>query len=235
MNNAIRQFRIYQLELSSFCNMSCSYCPHPTMVRPKGFMSEKVLMACINTAVRAGATHLVLHHFGEPLMHPELLDRLKLIADAGLSIQFSTNTILLEKVWNTLVLCDAPITVMIAFHKWVNEPVSVYNSAIEHLVMKASGTNLTIVPAYSYKNHTYEIHRWAKGDTDSWDVNQCPFVKYNLAVVLWNGDIAACCVDHEGKTVTYNILDDASVKHMTQTWAACASCDVGRIMKSETY
>ena len=55
-------FRIYQAELSSFCNMKCTYCPHPTMKRAKGYMSASVLDAIISHLKATGQLQLVLHH-----------------------------------------------------------------------------------------------------------------------------------------------------------------------------
>src|SRR6266576_325444 len=83
----IERFFIYQVELSSYCNMQCPYCPHPKMNREKGFMSEEVLGACIRRLKEQKASRIVLHHFGEPLLHPELSERLQQVAASGLRMQ----------------------------------------------------------------------------------------------------------------------------------------------------
>src|SRR3569833_3331438 len=90
-------FGLYQIELTAFCDMKCEYCPHPDMCRPKGHMSAETLALCIEQNKKRRLTNLVIHHFGEPLMHPELKERLAQIADAGMTIQFSTNGLQLEK------------------------------------------------------------------------------------------------------------------------------------------
>jgi len=198
-------------------------------------MSEAVLEACVDWVVGTGGERLVLHHFGEPLLHPRLLDRLRIVAKAGLRIQFSTNALLLEECWETLLTLKSPMTVMVAFHQWVHLPPSEYLSAVAEFQNRARGTKLEIVPAYAFKRGGYALHQWAQGDKTSWDVGECPFLKHNLAVVLWNGDIAACCVDHEGATVRFNILDPAAKLHLSRRWNACARCDVGRLMRGEQY
>src|SRR5947209_63052 len=95
----IDPFFIYQVELSSHCNMKCSYCPHPNMKRDKGYMTEEVLRACIDRVKAQKGSRLVLHHFGEPLLHPQLEERLEQVAAAGLNIQFSSNSLLLDRCW----------------------------------------------------------------------------------------------------------------------------------------
>jgi len=39
-------------------------------------MTEEVLAACIRRHQTQQATRIVLHHFGEPLLHPQLQERL---------------------------------------------------------------------------------------------------------------------------------------------------------------
>jgi sulfatase maturation enzyme AslB (radical SAM superfamily) len=72
MSDETAIFGLYQVELTAFCDMKCEYCPHPDMRRPKGHMSAETLAKCIEQNKRRRLTNLVLHHFGEPLMHPEL-------------------------------------------------------------------------------------------------------------------------------------------------------------------
>ena len=229
------KFRIYQIELSSFCNMRCAYCPHPTMERKKGFMTEEVLLAAISWAKRSGAERLVLHHFGEPLMHPQISRFIRLIGDAGMAVQFSTNGLLLATFWPELVASGVDITVMLAFHQWAHKGVKDYGEAVSAYQARAAGTAITVVPSYALKEGKLAIHSWGKGLLDGWDAAQCPFLRYNLGVILWNGDIATCCVDHDGRTAKQNILTSGFEQHVSQRWDACASCDVGRLMKNEVY
>jgi hypothetical protein len=219
---------IYQVELSSFCNMRCGYCPHPTMRRAKGYMEAEVLNACIGAIKDSGGGEIVLHHFGEPLLHPSLGDRLRQAAAAGLAICMSTNALLIDRAWEDLTSVEAPVRLVVSVHQWAGQGADAYLDAVEAMRRRAAGTNLEVVQAYNCYGGTFTFHCWAKGLEDGWDVLDCPFIKYNYAVVLWNGDIAACCVDHEGATVTGNILDKAWLDHRTGEWSACATCDVGR-------
>jgi hypothetical protein len=204
------------------------------MKREKGFMPEHVLKAVLARAKTEKATKLVLHHFGEPLLHPQFGAFLKHIGKTGIAAQFSTNGLLLKKAWGKLKAAGTDIFVMLAFHQWIDDPKQ-YVAEVETFREMARGTQIKVLPAYAFKNGRYAIHSWAEGQEDNWNVEECPFIKYNLAVILWNGDIACCCVDHEGKTVRHNILDDDADLHVSHAWNACASCDVGRLMRGEVY
>jgi|GEM_PF-2445576 len=226
-------FFIYQVELSSYCNMQCPYCPHPGMKRDKGFMSSEVLDACIGRLEAQKAPRIVLHHFGEPLLHPNLTERLQQVARSGLSMQLSTNSLLLDRCWNILISIPVEITVMISVHRWVDQAEQDYLDEVDAWAERARGTSVKIVPAYNLKNGKYTFHNWAQGSPESWDARVCPFIKDNLAVVLWNGDIATCCVDHEGTTVHRNILNEDRDLHVSTIWSSCKTCDVGRLMVGE--
>ena len=230
-----KPFFIYQVELSSYCNMQCTYCPHPGMRRNKGFMSEEVLAACLRRLKDQKASRIVLHHFGEPLLHPQLSERLEQVARAGLNMQLSSNSLLLDRCWNTLIEIPAEVTVMISVHRWVDGSEQDYLNAVDAWTNRAEGTNVKIIPAYNLKNGKYTFHRWALSSPQSWDVGLCPFIKDNLAVVLWNGDIASCCVDHEGVTAKRNILSEACDLHISTAWRSCQTCDVGRLMVGEKW
>ena len=228
-------FFIYQVELSSYCNMKCSYCPHPNMQREKGYMGQQVLSACINRVKAQNGARIVLHHFGEPLLHPQLQERLQQVADAGLNIQLSSNSILLDNCWDMLIRIPTEVTVMVSVHRWVNKGEEEYFDALDSWVARSRGTNLKIIHAYNLKNDKYTFHNWAQGKARRWDARLCPFIKENLAVVLWNGDIANCCVDHEGVTVKRNVLDEDCDLHVSRVWGSCRTCDVGRLMVGEKW
>lgn len=63
---------IFQIEVTSRCNMACSFCPHPTMTRPKKDMTVQTFKAC-KRSLRPGQT-VGMHMVGEPLLHPRLLE-----------------------------------------------------------------------------------------------------------------------------------------------------------------
>jgi radical SAM family protein len=230
--SSAQPFRIYQVELTSHCNMKCSYCPHPVMKRKQGVMSAEVLGACIRRVQRQGAYCLVLHHFGDPLLHPELRSRLLQVADAGLPILFSTNALLLDEHWDMLAAMTATVYIKISVHQWARRPESEYFEALKTWRVRAKGTNIRIADAGNFDQGKYYFHNWTDGTDEPWDASSCLFIRHNLGVVLWNGDIATCCADHEGETARLNILDPNCDDRVAELWSACVTCDVGRKLKT---
>lgn len=198
------------------------------MQREKGAMSAEVLEACIQRIIKQGSYCLVLHHFGEPLLHPELRARLAQVAAAGLPMMLSTNALLLDDLWDVLLSVPTKIYVRIAVHQWTHEAESHYFEAVKTWRKRAKGTNIRIAEAANLSQGKYVFHNWTEGVNDGWDASECVFIRENLGVVLWNGDIATCCADHEGATVRLNILDPDCDSRVSELWPACATCDVGR-------
>lgn len=89
---------IFQIEVTSRCNMACKFCPHPTMTRPKKDMTVQTFKACkrsLRPSQKVG-----FHMVGEPLLHPLLLEWVDEIAyDERLlcEVEINTNGLLLTE------------------------------------------------------------------------------------------------------------------------------------------
>ena len=94
------KLKVNQIELTSRCNATCSYCPHPTMKRKNVDMTREIfdqtlkvidkseLMKCYNP--------IELHSFGEIfLLSDELFYFLDRMVEADLNWSVSSNGILL--------------------------------------------------------------------------------------------------------------------------------------------
>lgn len=222
---------LYQVELTSFCNMQCPFCPHPFMKRAKGHMSAETLARCIDHARRGGLSRLVVHHFGEPLMHPQLKERLEQIAAGGLEIQFSSNGLLLEENLDLLLSIPNKIRIALSVNQWFDQEPGLYFKALKEWQDRTQGTNITFVKAFNARETHHYFHKWAHGEDKRWDYHQCFFLKDNWGVVLWNGVIATCCVDHEGESVFSNIHSPDSFTAQTGEWKGCGPCDLFRHIK----
>ena len=219
---------IFQVELTNHCDMSCAYCPHSDMTRSKGHMSAETLETCIRYAKGQGADRLVLHHYGESLLHPRLEERLQQVKQAGLAIQFSTNGTLLEKKLPMMIALDTPIDLTLSVHQWTEEPVASYWNALAALQERARGSQVRVNRAYNVNLHKYFFCSWVKGRTREWNYREeCYFLRENKAVVLWNGNLASCCVDCDGESVFSNIAMPGAPLTATIPWRGCPSCDLG--------
>jgi radical SAM protein with 4Fe4S-binding SPASM domain len=66
------------------------------MKRKLGYMDFELFKKIIDQ-VKVYDTHIQLHHFGDPLMHPKIADFIKYSYDKGIKINCSVNPILLTK------------------------------------------------------------------------------------------------------------------------------------------
>lgn len=66
-----------QIENSGVCNARCVFCPYPAHLRPRGFMEKYLFQSIIDQAAGIGAIdHITLTGLGEPLLDPQILDRI---------------------------------------------------------------------------------------------------------------------------------------------------------------
>ena len=87
--------RLY-VESTSFCNLRCVMCPTGlgTIKRPKGYMDLDLYRRIVEE-VAPQAPAIVLHSWGEPLMHPRLFDMIRYARERDLWVETSTNVTLL--------------------------------------------------------------------------------------------------------------------------------------------
>jgi len=103
--------RVY-IESTNYCNLKCIMCPTGLGVikRPKGYMDMKLYRAIIDEI--GGLTgSAVRPSWGEPLMHPELFEMIRLGKRAGMRMETSTNITILNTERAKAVL-DAGLDVL---------------------------------------------------------------------------------------------------------------------------
>lgn len=86
-----------RLETTNRCNASCIMCPREKMTRPMGVLDMELFKRVVDEAVEAGATTVSLDHYGEPLMDPHFIERVKYAKKKGLLTFTVTNASLLNK------------------------------------------------------------------------------------------------------------------------------------------
>lgn len=84
--------RMLDIELTSACNFRCLQCPvgNHSMTRPAVFMSANVFASIVDQCAPHG-TALRLIGWGEPMLHPNIVDLIHYAAEAGLLIHLNTN------------------------------------------------------------------------------------------------------------------------------------------------
>jgi len=90
----MKRFNKIYVEITNICNLHCSFCPG-TKRAPE--MMELGNFKRVIREIFPYTDFVYLHLMGEPLMHPELYEFLKIIKDEGLKCCLTTNGTLLSE------------------------------------------------------------------------------------------------------------------------------------------
>lgn len=96
--------RIY-VESTNVCNLDCIMCPTGLHIdtRPKGYMDWDLYTSIIDE-IAPFAEAVVLHSWGEPLLHKRIIDMITYAKERGVWVETSTNaTLLTEEVGRKLI------------------------------------------------------------------------------------------------------------------------------------
>lgn len=96
----MKTFKKVYIEITSVCNLACSFCP-PTQ-RAKGLIKveqfEKIL-----DQIRPHTKYIYLHVKGEPLLHPRIDQLLDAAHERGFKVNITTNGTLIKKQREKLI------------------------------------------------------------------------------------------------------------------------------------
>jgi hypothetical protein len=207
---------IHQIELTTYCNLRCRYCPYPWQEKLRGqakmHMSWEVFKRAIEWAVELNKPNdhmrneLSLTGVGEPLMHPDFVEMLA-YARAALPrnfIVFSTNGILLTDEMAEKIAPYNP-RVFVSLHR-PEKAGHAIQAATKHGILEG----YTPAAAVSAMD-------WA-GQVD-WFVSApaipCEYLQSGWAVVLVDGRFTNCCVDASAKGV-FGHVDDPFEMHTAE-------------------
>jgi hypothetical protein len=210
---------IKQIEITSRCNLACSYCPHPKMARAKHDMDEETFyrtLLMVEHFCREGTQgELSLTGLGEALMHPkfpEMLEQARDVIGWNRPLVFSTNGLLLDDEMASMIAPARPI-VFVSLHR----PEKA-GPAIE--ACKRAG--IAVGKNNSFVDSALD---WA-GQVD-WFVSAprspCEFLRSGWGVVLADGKITTCCFDADYSGVIGSVWDDPRGLEM-KPYGLCEKC-----------
>ncbi len=182
-------------EITSKCNLKCEYCPQPTMKRPKdAFMSFDTFKKVIRYYRPRWQPYCVLflHNFGEPLLHPGIIDFVKYASQNGILTGLSTNLLpMTSELYNGLL--DAGLFYL---------SISKHSSVRDRIEKQIATYDLSKFPSVEIRERINN-HDWAGQVKDSGTKKvrttseKCSFETNNDFVILPDGKINTCCVAAE--------------------------------------
>jgi len=82
--------KIFKLNITNICNLSCSTCPYSKITYPQGYMSEKLFDKILDRDLEENS-YIELFNFGEPFLHPKIGLFTQLLDQKNIHTLISTN------------------------------------------------------------------------------------------------------------------------------------------------
>jgi len=219
---------LLRLESTNHCNFECTFCPHPTMERDKGFMDEDMVYKLIQEAGQLGFKMLDLRNFGEPIIDRRLAKFAKYAREVGFeTIYIHTNGHLINAKmlddWGKNGITDVLISLSpkgefsqtrpgINVDKFFNNIEKLINDKPDCLNILKVDYIKTGMSSIEEETEFFEwlhrlgipkridisLHNWAVGEDNS---HYTCHRLWSSITVLWDGTVALCCLDYEGDYV----------------------------------
>lgn len=201
--------KVFQIEATNFCNASCSYCPHSKMTREKGFMSVETFLQVLDVMDNA---YTGLHHFGEPMLNPNLSTFIELAKTRGILTEFSTNGSCFHTI--VQVMAARPYIIRYAYDAFKD---------LRFLKELTTHNKGTIIKTHSIEEGTKPFANFAGAVAgESIAKGECYFKKYGYVVVLWDGRVVPCCCDYNGQHIIGTVWDGIE---MRKNYSLCEKCE----------
>lgn len=210
------------LELTNHCNLTCSFCPtgNGLMERPRGFMHAATFRRALQGA--GPLEFALLFQWGEPLLHPDFVGLAREARAHGARTLVTTNATLLDarRVDDLLDAGIDRVTVSVDGDARTHETVRGVSLAktvagIERLRAErdrrgaATAIDVSMVVAPETESASDAFRRSFEGRVDR--LQQIPLLTQGQRrtrcrepwrgglVVLQDGSVTVCCVDHDGE------------------------------------
>lgn len=106
---------ILDIEVTNKCNLGCLMCPRQDMKREQHLLDYELYKKAIDEAAGKGALGIRLIRYGEPMLHPKIIEMIKYVKDKGLLAHMTTNGLLWGKGKMQQVLDARPDTIIFSF------------------------------------------------------------------------------------------------------------------------
>lgn len=150
------RFKKVYIEITNMCNLNCSFCNNNK--RRKQNITIRKFEHIINQ-IKNYTNYVYLHVKGEPLLHPELEEILKICSNNNIKVNITTNGTLLRKKKEVLKNADCIRQINISLHS--ENEVSTYFEDI-FSVSKELSTKMYI----SYRLWTLKDYKLDKKSTE---------------------------------------------------------------------
>ena len=142
-----KMFKKIYVEITNSCNLKCSFCSPVKKIKRFMDISE---FEHILKEIESKTDYIYLHVKGEPLLHPNLIDFLKLTEKYNLKVNLTTNGTLFPKIVDKLKDCKSLRKINFSLHCEQNNPSYLIN--IFQNVEKLSKKTIVIYRLWTLKD-----------------------------------------------------------------------------------
>lgn len=214
-----------QIEVTNMCNLNCDGCLRKHMKREKGFITWDTYMDAIYICHEFGIEEIHLHHLGEPLLHPKILNCIKIAKALGFRVGFTTNgsqltndkLIELKKAGldkldisynkNTKGFFISPKMLEIFYHVANNLGIETWFRSV--VFSKEEYEDLLD----GMDDYYIKFQRGMYFDKDKIRDKPCKSIR-NIFVIQWDGKIIPCTVIHDDSQYSYGNVKDITVEKL---------------------
>lgn len=221
--------RIYKLttigiETNNTCNLTCIHCPtNREMKRKKGYMELETFKKIIDLSPEVGRVYLT--NWGEPLIHPKIVEMIRYAHIKGKQTALTTNGTVLHKSL-TRELLESGLNIIkfsvdgckktyekirgFPYEKLESNILQFFqmrNELKKHTWVEVSmvmfNETFTEIDSFfkKWKKHADFVNIQPKFLTIKKKIPSLCKDLWRILVVLWNGNVAPCCVDFEGELI----------------------------------
>ena len=159
--------RVY-VEITNICNMRCSFC-HGHSRQPRTMTASE--FAHILEQLEGKTQYVYYHLMGEPLLHPQLPELMKMAAQAGFKSVLTTNGTLLSKRGDALLQAGVH-KVSISLHSFEQQDDAGHKSYLQEVAAFAEKA--------AAQGTLVSFRLWNKGCDDGKNVVTEAFLRSNL-------------------------------------------------------
>ena len=204
--------RVY-VEITNICNRNCSFCPG-TKRETDSMSLEK--FSHILESLQGVTKHLYFHIMGEPLIHPNLRQFIKMAKESGFHPMITTNGTLLashghELIQEGVYKIASKASILVVLRLWNNGYDNGRNADIERLLHEYFPQDWQ----YGKRGITIQKNLFLEyGERFSWPDMEaeeegnnvfCYGLKDHFGI-LCDETVIPCCLDHEGDLALGNIF-----------------------------
>jgi hypothetical protein len=256
MGLVLRRFpSAVRIETTNACNAYCAICPHRVMRRPMRRMDDALFARIVDECAAGGCRQIHLHNFGEPLLDPQLAERIRYAKDRGIRrVKIFSNGSLLDEPWARRLIAAGLDEIKISFDGGGREQFArlrppldfdrVLNNVCRLVTLRNQlGAPLRILATCSAAGDRREtarllrpvvdglvfgrVHNWAGTEPvgPPRAVRKPCLRLWRTLTVLAGGEVALCCLDYDGRHLLGRIDESTT---LATIWHGQAYAEVRR-------